>query len=82
MCSSDLLEDPNVEISVRRGDIYALLVETFTSLGQYDKAVEAIDEMKSVLSHNPIKYFKGDTLQVSCCTSKRISENLSLVNKL
>lgn len=59
-----LLEDPNVEVSVRKGDIYALLVETFTSLGEYQKAVDVIEEMKSVLTHNPVKYFKGDTLQV------------------
>lgn len=44
-----LLADPNIEVAVRQGDIYAVIVEYFAANNNFKSALNALQEMKAKL---------------------------------
>ncbi|KAG7165048.1 Intraflagellar transport protein 140-like [Homarus americanus] len=60
----ELLADPNIEVAVRQGDIYAVIVEYYASNNNFKSALGALQEMKSKLPKaNPNYYVEAQTLQ-------------------
>ena len=44
-----LLMDPNIEVAVRQGDIYAVIIEYFAANNNFKSALNALQEMKEKL---------------------------------
>lgn len=56
-----LLADPNIEVAVRQGDIYAVIVEYFAANNNFKSALNALQEMKAKLPKvSPTFFIKSD----------------------
>ncbi|KAG0719814.1 Intraflagellar transport protein 140 [Chionoecetes opilio] len=59
-----LLADPNIEVAVRQGDIYAVIVEYFAANNNFKSALSVLQDMKTKLPKaNPSYYVDAQTLQ-------------------
>ncbi|XP_050709384.1 intraflagellar transport protein 140 homolog [Eriocheir sinensis] len=71
-----LLADPNIEVAVRQGDIYAVIVEYFAANNNFKSALNALQDMKAKLPKaNPSYYVDAETLQaISRATGMNFTE--------
>lgn len=58
------VKDLNVEGSVSRGDIFALIIEYHVAHEEYEAAVDTLVEMKQSIPHKPGHFIKKETLEV------------------
>ena len=61
-----LLADPNIEVAVRQGDIYAVIVEYFAANNNFKSALNALQEMKTKLPKVSLEAFSAALTQNSC----------------
>lgn len=66
-----LLADPNIEVAVRQGDIYAVIVEYFAANNNFKSALNALQEMKAKLPKVSPKF-------IQCSMSKLCNGCLSV----
>ncbi|KAK3865459.1 hypothetical protein Pcinc_025661 [Petrolisthes cinctipes] len=60
----ELLTDTNIEVALRQGDIYAVMIEYYAANNNFKSAVAALQQMKNKLPKaNPSYYVDGQTLQ-------------------
>lgn len=52
-----LLTDPNIEVAVRQGDIYAVIVEYFAANNNFKSALSALQDMKAKLPKVSLNVF-------------------------
>lgn len=52
-----LLADPNIEVAVRQGDIYAVIVEYFAANNNFKSALNALQDMKAKLPKVSLRLF-------------------------
>lgn len=64
-----LLADPNIEVAVRQGDIYAVIVEYFAANNNFKPALSALQEMKAKLPK--VSPFTYSLMQVFIWLSNR-----------
>ena len=75
----DLLNDPYLEQSVSRGEVYGLIVEHYTEIKDHESAIEVLKEMKRQVPVEPTRYVKPETLKVNLDSITRLSTRLVLV---
>ncbi|KAB7493708.1 Intraflagellar transport protein [Armadillidium nasatum] len=60
----EMLSEPNIDSAVRKGDIYATLIENHANSGNYKVALGILQEMKSKIPKvNPSYYVSTEVLQ-------------------
>lgn len=52
-----LLADPNIEVAVRQGDIYAVIIEYFAANNNFKSALNALQDMKAKLPKVSLNLF-------------------------
>lgn len=65
-----MLADPNIEVAVRQGDIYAVIVEYFAANNNFKSALNALQDMKAKLPKVSLKFIHQNLAAYFSITTK------------
>jgi len=74
-----LANDPSVDGSLSRGDVYALIIEYYVGNEEYEAAVDMLVDMKQAIPHKPGHFIKKETLEVSVSHSFQLIEERTML---
>jgi len=77
-----LIKDPQLDLSVSRGEVFGLIIEYYTRINDNDSAVEVLREMKRQVPVQLTRYIKPEILQVKTKqfqSSKLLSNSLQFI---
>jgi hypothetical protein len=72
-----LLSLDNLNVAVRVGDVYALIIEFYANKRQWKQAYSALEEMRETIQDSSIRYYVNPNLLIAIHRELNIDYNIS-----